>query len=86
LKTKLAFIVLIAGAVFVTANAHSSDTAASASNAPAWERPLHKVDGFLQEGLGEDSHRALAGTFSDSAGFLRDVGGNVSNRLQGDSE
>lgn len=82
MKVKIAFIMMIAVAVFVAAESNDSDSAASTSDTSTWERPLHKVDGLLQEGLTEESHRALADSFSDSTGFLRGVGDGVSERLR----
>jgi hypothetical protein len=86
LKIKIAFVVLIVAAVFVAADSQQSDTPADASAQTEWERGLHEVDGVLQEGLGEDSHHALADGFSESAGFLKGAAGGVGEHLNGISE
>lgn len=86
MKVKIAFVVLIVAAVFVTASSRQSDPPADASDETRWEQGLSEVDGILQEGFTQESHDALADGFSDSAGFLKGTAGGVGEQLNGISE
>ena len=86
MTVKIAFVVLIVAAVFVTASSHQSDPPADASDETRWEQGMHEVDGVLQEGLTQESHDVLADGFSESAGFLKGTAGGVGEQLDGISE